>query len=448
MKLREVIGSQCGLRYCFDSLSIESSFSRRVLLDSEMMCTVDEISRSHEELRLFSHIVKDANIAMRNIKFRLQNLRDITGTLNSLASGTTLEDIEFFEIKHLAMLGEAVCELLEKAEIDIPWLEADMGDVIGILDPDGLKMASFYIYDSYSPLLPDLRKQVEREPDNVSATSALETEEERIRKELSTALRSYSAKLTKLLHDMARVDIALSKAILMQNWALVIPQSGTSTELKGMFNPEVKAALKEKGLEFEPVSFSHAKGTPSTIIGANMGGKTVALKTLTLCQYLYQFGFAVPAAVAVMQPFDEIHFCVGDEQSTIRGLSSFAAEMLRIDNVIKSAERGIAVLALIDEPARTTNPVEGTALVWALVKMVGEKKNMDLVITTHYNVENGGAMWKVKGLAKGKMDYALERTDKSEVPHEALNIAAELGIDSRWIEAAADYLDRKNIPIS
>ncbi len=40
-----------------------------------------------------------------------------------------------------------------------------------------------------------------------------------------------------------------------------------------------------------------------------MGGKTVALKSLCLCQYLFQFGFAVPAERAEMVPVENIVFC-------------------------------------------------------------------------------------------------------------------------------------------
>ena len=45
------------------------------------------------------------------------------------------------------------------------------------------------------------------------------------------------------------------------------------------------------------------------ITGANMGGKTVVLKTLTLCQYLFQYGFGIPAQSADIAVKDEVFFC-------------------------------------------------------------------------------------------------------------------------------------------
>jgi DNA mismatch repair protein MutS2 len=73
-----------------------------------------------------------------------------------------------------------------------------------------------------------------------------------------------------------------------------------------------------------------------------------------------------------------------DEQSELKGLSSFASEMLKINAIIHAAKTGNHILALIDEPARTTNPVEGQALVNALVDMLQEHKVQSL-LTTHYS---------------------------------------------------------------
>ena len=172
-----------------------------------------------------------------------------------------------------------------------------------------------------------------------------------------------------------------------------------------------------------------------------MGGKTVVLKTLTLCQYLFQFGFGIPASAACIAIKDEIMFCIGDEQSIEKGLSSFAAEMKNIDAVIKASRENRRLLALIDEPARTTNPTEGTALVQALLKVLSEKR-MSLVMTTHYDIEPGSAYClRVKGFDNGLMNYSLVEVEDGEVPHEALNIAQSLGIDPEWIDLARHELE-------
>ena len=96
---------------------------------------------------------------------------------------------------------------------------------------------------------------------------------------------------------------------------------------------------------------------------------------------------------------------------------------------------------MIDEPARTTNPTEGAALVTALLKVLAGK-DMSLVMTTHYDIEPGDARClRVKGFENGEMDYQLVEVQDGEVPHEALNIAQSLGIDSEWIATARALLE-------
>ena len=434
MKFREIVESPCGIRYLFDELGLQSGYARKVLLDREMMTDAGQIDAAYASLRGYYEQVVTDRRRVEDMRFRLQGLRDISGTLASLAEGATLDEIEFFEIKHMAMLAETLA------------MGTDLDAVIGILDPDGLKIGTFYLYDSYSVELRNLRAAVEQDPDDSALQERLANEEDRLKKVISNKLRPFARGLLQTLRDLAELDISLALAVQMHAEGLVIPSSGAETTIVGMFHPGVRAILKTKGRTFQPVDFSFRRGEPATVIGANMGGKTVALKTLCMLQYLYQFGIALPVESAVMTPFDDIRFCIGDEQSEKTGLSSFAAEMQRIDQAVASVDRGGRVLLLVDEPARTTNPVEGTALVAALLELLADRPNLALVMTTHYTVEHSGQCWRVQGLLPGTkgrtMDYRLVKTASHEVPHEALHIARELGIDPRWIELADTIMKR------
>ena len=435
MKFREIVESPCGIRYLFDGLLLQSGYARKVLLDREMMTDPARIDACYASLREFIGLVKADRRKVEDMRFRLLGLRDISGTLASLGEGAVLDEIEFFEVKHLAMLAESLT------------VGEDMDRVIDILDPDGLRIGTFYLYDSYSGELRRLRAEVEADPEDTDLREQLLNEEDRVKKEISDLLRPYAPALKLALRTLAELDISLAQALQAFEEDLTLPVSGSETDIRGMWHPEVQAILRAKGREFQRVDFDYRAGIPATVIGANMGGKTVALKTMCLIQYLYQFGFAVPAASATLTPFDEIRFCIGDEQSEKTGLSSFAAEMQRIDRAIAAVEQGSRVLVLVDEPARTTNPVEGTALVEALLVRLADRPNLALVMTTHYTVAHKGQCWRVRGLVPGtkgrSMDYRLEKTSSHEVPHEALNIARELGIDARWIDLADNIMKRQ-----
>ena len=62
-------------------------------------------------------------------------------------------------------------------------------------------------------------------------------------------------------------------------------------------------------------------------------------------------------------------------------------------------------------------------------------------MTTHYDIEPTDAhCLRVKGFDNGAMNYELVEVQDGEVPHEALNIAESLGIDSVWISEARRIL--------
>ena len=442
--MKNVIESPCGLRFMLDQLELQSGFARRWLLDSVIMTTGEEIMASYDMLRSFTSFVDGVEKTfIDTLQFRLQGLKDIRTTIRNLAQKAVLDDIELFEVKHLALLATDVNKLLHQHGMDrvveIPVLD----EVISILDPDGMKIATFYIYDSYCAPLKDLRNQMRQNPEQQDDLLLQASElEEGVRKDLSRKLHPWATAIDQAQIALAQIDVFLAKAMQMKQMGLSFPilSSDGTSQYVSMFNPQVKEALAAHGRKFQPVDITFGL-RPTLITGANMGGKTVVLKTLTLCQYLFQFGFGIPAATARIAVRDEIYFCIGDEQSVEKGLSSFAAEMKNIDAVIKASRENRKLLALIDEPARTTNPTEGAALVSALLTVLADK-DMSLVMTTHYDIEPGEARClRVKGFENGEMDYQLVEVQDGEVPHEALNIAQSLGIDNEWINMARNLLE-------
>ena len=427
-----------------DELELQSGFARRWLLDSPMMTSDGEIAASYAVLHRFADFIDWVdNIHINTLSNKLCGLKDIRTTIKNLKHSSVLDDIELFEVKHLAILATDVKKLLDQHQMDgvveIPALD----EVITILDPDGMEIATFYIYDSYCAQLKDLRSQMRQHPDQQDDLLLQASElEEGVRRDLSTQLAPFATAIEQAQLALARIDVCMAKAMQMRRMGLTFPDISTDgvSRYEAMFHPQVKTALATRGRAFQPVNISYGM-EPTLITGANMGGKTVVLKTLTLCQLLFQFGFGIPAAHARIAVKDEIYFCIGDEQSVEKGLSSFAAEMKNIDAVIKASRMNKKLLALIDEPARTTNPTEGAALVSALLDVLAGK-DMSLVMTTHYDIEPGNARClRVKGFENGTMDYQLVEVQDGEVPHEALNIAQSLGIDSEWITLARKRLD-------
>ena len=445
MQLRKLIDSPCGLRFIIDELCTHSSYSRKLLLESTMMHDRESIEKSYSVLKEFYHVVEndDNKNAIQTLQFKLCKLKDINNTISRLSSSTVIDDIELYEVKSLALLSADVKNILEKLNlinvIEIPTLD----DVVKILDPDGLRIATFYIYDSYSEELAVLRRKLkEKDFYQEEIYNKVMEVEDAIRAKLSEALKPFVHDLCEALNALADVDLNLAKALQMKELGLCFPtiSNDNVATYKGIFHPEVKNILDKEKREYQKVDIQFGM-KPVIIMGANMGGKTIVLKTLAMSQYLMQFGFGIPADSAEMMIYDEMFCLTTDDQSLNKGLSSFAAEMKNIDAVIKASHDDKKILALIDEPARSTNPTEGTVLVSSLVKLLQDKA-MSLIIVTHYNIKTyNNKCLRVKGLENGKMNYELVETHEGEVPHEALNIAESLGVAPQWIQMAKDILE-------
>ena len=445
MQLRKLIDSPCGLRFILDELCTHSSYSRKLLLESTMMHDRESIEKSYSVLKEFYHVVEndDNKNAIQTLQFKLCKLKDINNTISRLSSSTVIDDIELYEVKSLALLSADVKNILEKLNlinvIEIPTLD----DVVKILDPDGLRIATFYIYDSYSEELAVLRKKLkEKDFYQEEIYNKVMEVEDAVRAKLSEALKPFVHDLCEALNALADVDLNLAKALQMKELGLCFPtiSNDNVATYKGIFHPEVKNILDKEKREYQKVDIQFGM-KPVIIMGANMGGKTIVLKTLAMSQYLLQLGFGIPADSAEMMIYDEIFCLTTDDQSLNKGLSSFAAEMKNIDAVIKASHDDKKILALIDEPARSTNPTEGTALVSSLVKLLQDKA-MSLIIVTHYNIKTyNNKCLRVKGLENGKMNYELVETHEGEVPHEALNIAESLGVAPQWIQMAKEILE-------
>ena len=444
MKLRTVTELPIGMRSLFANLELSSSISTHILLEREMSVSISKLASTYIQLEetLNSLSLADNYKKVSQLKESLFGVRDIRNTLNALMEGKIPDDIELFEIKNLALLSDSLIPVIRIFSDSFPKLP-DLSVVVTILDPEGQRIPSFYIYDSYDSELSKLRKKLKSleffDEDLHSRCSLIE---DRIRKELGNSLKGRLPDLVKALNNLAEIDIIIAKAELVRKWNLTIPAiSKERTSYQGLFNPEISSALSLQGLEYQPVDVSLERESPVVLMGANMGGKSVTLRTLALSQYMFQFGFGVPARSAEIVPVHFIHYLSGDYQDVNKGLSSFAAEMRKIDNLLKQSTETASILALLDEPARTTNPYEGRVLVESLITMLKSRKLLTL-IASHYNVTAKGCFkLRVRGFVNGKMNYELIHTEDSDAPREAINIAKSLGIDSEWLEEASRLLD-------
>ena len=461
MKIKELIKKDPGLQYVIDNMELMSSAGRRAMLDTEFIDTPTFLNIEWEHVAEAIRATQDTDNkrAYNDLRHCLMQLHDLHGTLASLGNHTTLNEVELFEIKNLAYLCRQARNAIAKLKLTDTLPLPDIDEVFHVLDPDNTGIANFYIYDSYNPRLTPLRQELKAlqttdgDPARISELLAEQNELQiEVCQQLSDRLHPKTATITTAMEQMAYADYLMAKAELAIRWHLVRPHLGDSIHYRNLVNPRLRDRNAELGLRYQPIDIDLHEGV-CLITGANMAGKTVLLKSVGTAQLMAQCGMYAPADEAQIPLLEGVESSIGDEQDEMNGLSSYASEIIKISDILKRCRKE-KLLVLIDEPARTTNPVEGKALVQAIITIL-ETSHSVSVITTHYSqLGSQCRRMRVKGFVEGMsdvpltpqsinrfIDYSLTEDHSDNVPHEALRIAAILDCDNEMITLAQQMIE-------
>ena len=476
MLLKDVLTIESGLKYCIDDLNIQSSVGRNYLMNLRWKATPQDLEWEWtfvEEILKQMQTDETAKL-MGKIQHKLGGIHNIKQTILNIENGDILDDVQLFEVKNLALLSMEIASLAKEAGLDLQFLIPDLSEVAAILDPDRNNIAHFYIYESYDPRLAEVRNSLKQLTNNLNSRRNTLSEQEvaeweaqitdiynlnqsiedEVRKTLVAKLSRHTLMMKAVLERLAYIDLSIAKAEQATRWSMCRPTiSNTNIAYTNLFNPRLKITLEERKQHYQHIGIDITQGV-CLITGANMAGKTVLLKTMGIAQMLAQFGFFVPAQKAAISLMDKVVFCIGDEQNEMNGLSSFASEILKINEVVQESDHR-KMLVLIDEPARTTNPTEGKAIVQAIASIMNQRDSYCL-ITTHYSqLGIDCRKLRVKGFADAEitgtitpqninqyMDYTLQEDTSDNVPHEALRIAEILNCDPTLIATAKNFMEK------
>lgn len=285
----------------------------------------------------------------------------------------------------------------------------------------------------------------------------IESIEWAVREKLSSIVAEHSRPLLAMCRRLGKIDLLLAKMRLARETGWCKPEiiRGARIELEEFINPVINEHLSGQGMVFQPLSLDTS--TPVTVItGANMGGKSVLLKSIGLAVAMAQTGLLVPAKSFKFSLRDFIYYSQQNEDPG-QGLSTFGAEMQSLSAVLPKKDLG--GLYLLDEPARGTNPWEGSALVKAIVTWLSNGNSLTVVATHFPGLSNleGATHLQVAGLAgvsseqfyrfgKGGveglqrlMDYSLV-PGRGDIPRDALKVAALLGLEREIVDKASKEL--------
>ncbi len=273
-------------------------------------------------------------------------------------------------------------------------------------------------------------------------------EVERVLRELSARARREHPALERNFAALARLDAAQAVAAWATDAKASLPDliEDRALRIRGGRHPIlVERHRKGESAEPIPLDLELTEETPMLLItGPNMGGKTVAMKTVGLLSLLAMTGLPVPAASGTRLPwFDRVICDIGDEQSILSDVSTFLSHLRRVSEAIGKATR--QSLVLLDELGSGTDPIEGAALGQAVLETLLARGAL-CVATTHHGMLKTFAQ-ESPGVENASMEYD-EATLRPRfrlivgVPgrSRAIQVAERYGMDSKVLDRARALL--------
>ncbi|MCD6502590.1 Smr/MutS family protein [bacterium] len=245
---------------------------------------------------------------------------------------------------------------------------------------------------------------------------AEKAERERILRLLTEIISVYSDALLSNIALFGRLDFLVACARWSRKFGCTKPIYGESKDLKLVAARHPLLLLEtehDADLVVVPLDLDIPADRRALVItGPNMGGKTVALKTVGLLSAIARCGIPIPAAEGTSIPhFSAIFADIGDEQSIDNSLSSFAAHVVRWKEAVIAADD--RSLVLIDEIGSATDPEEGTPLSRVILEELVDR-GAYLLVTTHLGGLKtlAGAM---PGVENGAMEFDEERLEPTYI---------------------------------
>lgn len=217
-------------------------------------------------------------------------------------------------------------------------------------------------------------------------------------------------------------------------------------------HPLLEEALKREGKEIVPLDITlNSQKRILLVSGPNAGGKSVALKTTGLLQYMYQWGLPVPASQASeMMVFNRFFVDIGDGQSLDNDLSTYSSHLLNMKEVLDGADENS--LVLIDEFGSGTEPSAGGAIAEEILSVL-DNRGCYGVITTHYSnlkfyatgsnrVINGAMLFDIKKISpEFKLEIGLPGNSF------AFELARKMGLDEAVVKGAEERVGKDYVSI-
>jgi DNA mismatch repair protein MutS2 len=279
---------------------------------------------------------------------------------------------------------------------------------------------------------------------------ARKREIERILKKLTEYIAPHREALKQTSKVLATVDFVRAKALFAYQYNAQTPEVDSQPLVfwQNAYHPLLLLHNKPLGLPTIPQQFDlNMDNRIMVISGPNAGGKSVAMKTVALLQFMLQCGFPVTAMNNQKAGvFKQLFIDIGDDQSLDNDLSTYSSHLKNMKYFCDFANG--STLVFIDEFGTGTDPQFGGPIAEAILEELNRKRCF-AVVTTHYSNLKLLAD-KTKGICNAAMAFDTEnlkplyRLEAGKPGSSfAFEVAANIGLPKTIIEKARKKVGQK-----
>lgn len=325
-----------------------------------------------------------------------QELRDLQSSL-----GKTMQSI-LREAQSAGWVEATATPTMRDGRLLLPIIPSAKREIDGIVHEESATGRTLYLEPAQMVVMNNKIRQKQSEE---------EQEVKRILKEFTLFVRENISIIQGNCNKIGLLDFNHAKALFAEQLSATVPHISREDAMEWQVarHPILERHLNALGRMIVPLTIRlNPENRILLISGPNAGGKSIALKTVGLLQYMLQCGMAIPMMPhSTCRFFDAIFLDIGDAQSLENDLSTYSSHLQYMKTTLRESTKDS--LVLIDEFGSGTEPAIGGAIAQAILEQLRLRECFG-VITTHYGNLKDYAE-KQEGIVNGAMLFDRGRIE-------------------------------------
>ena len=274
-------------------------------------------------------------------------------------------------IENIDLKGDEILELLNN---DFPPKIEQIFDEILTKSKEIIKEKSGISFDPFIKKYPIEIDEQEIERVKLERSSKKENDIFDIKKSAAIQLNSIKQKAIEEVQDAIKFDYEFSLGSFAYEYELTEPEFGDGIKLKGALHLDL--SLKKDDENIQKIDYELTKNENIALLtGANSGGKTTLLETLTQISIMAQMGLPVSAKYCEIKLFDEIYHFSKKRSLDAGAFESFLNVFIPI--VTTNSEK----LVLLDELEGITELEAAVKIISTFIDMIKESHSYGIIVT-------------------------------------------------------------------